>query len=80
MKSASATKSRSETPSIELAALDVKPRFFAVTSGDSGSDEPARAPEPKGLTSARSSQSWMRSRSREKPCTCFAISWPKSTG
>ena len=57
IKRASATKSRSDTASIEFAALDVNPRFLAVTSGDKGSDEPASAPEPSGLTRARSSQS-----------------------
>ena len=57
IKSASATKSRSDTPSIELAALDVNPRLAAVTSGESGRDDPAKAPEPNGLTRARSSQS-----------------------
>ena len=67
MKSASATKSRSETASMEFAALDINPRFFAVTSGERGREEPASAPEPSGLTCARSSQSWMRSRSRENP-------------
>ena len=57
MNSASATKSRSDTASIELAALDVKPSAFAVTSGANGKDDPASAPEPSGLTDVRVSQS-----------------------
>ena len=57
MKRASATKSRSDTASIELAALDLKPSAFAVPSGASGKDEPASAPEPSGLTDVRVSQS-----------------------
>ena len=55
MKSASATKSLSDTPSMLLAADDV--RDAAVFSGDRGSEEPARAPEPSGLTDVRASQS-----------------------
>ena len=66
MKSASATKSRSETPSIEFAEFEVKPKSRAVTSGERGSEEPARAPEPSGLTDVLFSQSEIRSRSLSK--------------
>ena len=52
---------------MEFAALDENPRSFAVASGERGREEPASAPEPSGLTCARSSQSWIRSKSRENP-------------
>ena len=63
-KSASATKSRSDTPSMLFAAEDAKPSAVAVFSGESGSEDPASAPEPSGLTEVRTSQSEIRSRSR----------------
>ena len=66
MKSASATKSRSETPSMLLAEDPVNPRSFAVTSGAKPNPEPASAPEPSGLTDVRANQSVMRSISRAK--------------
>ena len=52
-KSASATKSRSETASRLLAKTPAKPRSAAVAAGSSGSDEPASAPAPSGDTSRR---------------------------
>ena len=42
----SAAKSREAVPSIEFAALAVKPSSAATASGSSPSDEPASAPDP----------------------------------
>src|SRR5271165_6014843 len=57
MKQNSAAKSRSLTASIELSAALAKPSSAATASGSSGSDDPASAPDPSGLTAARTSQS-----------------------
>ena len=55
-------------------AEELKPRAAAVFSGASGSEDPASAPEPSGLTDARASQSEIRSRSRANAFACFEIS------
>ena len=47
-----------------LAADSAKPKSAAVAFGFNGSDEPASAPEPSGLTDVRSSQSLIRLKSR----------------
>ena len=59
---------------------DAKPKSLAVTSGFNPSPDPARAPEPSGLTEVRFNQSWMRSKSRAKAWMCLAISWPNKIG
>ena len=64
INNASETKSRSLTPSILFWADCAKPSSAAVTFGLSGSDDPARAPEPSGLTDERVNQSLIRLRSR----------------
>src|SRR5580693_360637 len=56
----SAAKSRSLTASIEFAAARAKPSSLATALGSSGSDEPASAPDPSGLTDVRRSQSSSR--------------------
>ena len=40
-----------------LAEDEAKPRSFAVTSGFKPSPDPAKAPEPSGLTDVRFNQS-----------------------
>src|SRR5262249_34035202 len=62
-KQNSAAKSLSATASIELAAGAANPSSAATAPGSSGRDEPARAPEPSGLTAARLSQSRSRAAS-----------------
>ena len=47
-----------------LPADSAKPKSVAVVFGFSGNEDPARAPEPSGLTDVRSSQSLIRLKSR----------------
>ena len=78
--SSSATASRSAVASMALSKAAAKPRAVAVAAGSSGNDEPAIAPAPSGLTSARRPASWKRptSLARAKP---WAASWKAhSTG
>src|SRR5215208_971511 len=78
--SSSATASRSAVASMALSKAAAKPRAVAVDAGSSGNDDPAMAPAPSGLTSARRPASWKRPTSlpRAKPC---AASWKaQSTG
>src|SRR5713226_3049112 len=79
-KQNSAAKSRSLTASIELAAAESKPSTAATVSGSSGSDEPASAPAPSGLTAARLSQSRSLPTSRQNAWTCASSWWANSTG
>ena len=66
IKSASATKSRSDTASMLLADDEANPRSRAVAAGSKANPDPAKAPDPSGLTLVRINQSWIRSKSREK--------------
>ena len=78
--SSSATASRSAVASMALSKAVAKPRAVAVAAGSMGKDEPAMAPAPSGLTSARRPASWKRptSLARAKP---WAASWKAhSTG
>src|SRR5215217_4148865 len=72
--SSSATASRSAVASMALPKQVAKPSALAVAAGSRGNDEPAIAPAPSGLTSARRPASWKRptSRARAKP---WAASW-----
>ena len=65
-KSASATKSRSETASSEFSNRCAKPSASATWSGSSGRLDPASAPAPSGDTSARLTTPCQRSTSRVK--------------
>src|SRR4029450_10794125 len=63
-----------------LSKAPANPRGVAVAAGSSGNDDPAMAPAPSGLTSARRPASWNRpaSLTRAKP---WAASWKDhSTG
>ena len=59
-KQNSAAKSRSATASMEFGAALSKPSSIASCRGSTGSDDPASAPAPSGLTAARLSQSRSR--------------------
>ena len=47
-----------------LAKVELNPNSLPVATGFSGSDDPANAPAPSGLTDERSNQSLIRSKSR----------------
>ena len=66
----SATWSRSLTASSEFANGAAKPNLAALNPGSTGSDDPARAPAPRGEMSARESASLMRSMSRRRAHAC----------
>ena len=80
-KQNSAAKSRSLTASMRVvggaveAELGRRPR-----PGPGGSDEPASAPAPSGLTAVRRSQSCSRSTSRAIECAWASSWWAMSTG
>ncbi len=57
-----------------------KPKFSAVFSGCSGSEDPESAPAPKGEKFERFNQSAILETSRATACACFANSCPKETG
>ena len=79
-KQNSAAKSRSETASIEFGAAAAKPSSAANCCGSIGSEEPASAPAPSGLTAARLSQSRSLLTSRVNACTWASSWWANSTG
>ena len=79
-KQNSAAKSRSETASIEFGAAEAKPSSAANCCGSIGSEDPASAPAPSGLTAALVSQSRSLLTSLVNACT-WASSWcANSTG
>ena len=76
----SATKSLSETASIEFSLGLVKPSWFATHMESITNADPARAPAPSGQVSTLTSQSVNLSISLTSACACFASSCPKVTG
>ena len=58
----------------------LNPSSLALDSGSSGSDDPARAPAPRGERLLLSSQLEILDISLLKLCACFANSWPNETG
>ena len=74
MKRYSATKSLSDTASIEFSLGLEKPSWFATHIESVTKALPANAPAPRGQVSTLASQSVNLSISLNKACECFASS------